>query len=53
MLKVQNSKSLPRLIKSLNCNCLRNQNKKADHMHPTLFVIFITIPEHHGEEILD
>jgi hypothetical protein len=42
MLKVQSSKSLLSLIQSFNCNPLRNQNKKADHIPPTSCRIYIT-----------
>jgi hypothetical protein len=53
MSKVQSSKYLLRFMQSVNCNSLRNQNKRADHMPPTSCRIYITVPRWHGEEILD
>lgn len=40
-------------MQSLNCNSLRNQNQKADHISLTSCRIYITILKYHGEEILD
>lgn len=41
--------SLMRFTQSLNCNPLRNQIQKADHIFPTSCRIHMTILKGHGE----